>query len=153
VIALPDLYPMARYAGTRNAHSSFEELESLLRTRFEEHAAEAKLPKATWRRFRVHCLKHDLEVLLLAAPDELRQRLRTTDRLTKGWRKPVEDQNDQRPPKRVVRDLFHKYRRKRGYIDTVDAPWILEKADLVAIEKACSQRFRPFLADLRAAMG
>lgn len=152
VIALPDLYPMARYAGTRNAHASFGELEKLLRERFEERAASLGLAGGVRQRFRVHCLKHDLEALLLAAPDQLRQRLGTADALRNAWRKPVEDQDDNRPPKRVVEELFKKYRKKPGYVDTSDAPWILARADLAAVETACPQRFAPFVADLDAAV-
>lgn len=153
VIALPDLYPMAPYAGGPNAHESFEELEVLLRGRFEARASKLALPDGVRSRFRVHCLKHDLEVLLLAAPDSLRLRLRTSDVMKKAWRVPVEDQNDERPPKRVVEKLFDKYRRKGQYVDTVDAPWILERADLAAVQRACPQRFAPFVATLREAVG
>ncbi len=151
VIALPDLYPMASYTG-RNAHTSFEELHGLLRTRFDERAAVLGLAEEARNRFRVHCLKHDLEVLLLAAPDQLRERLRTADVLRGAWTQPVENQNDHRPPKRVVEDLFKKYRRKPGYVDTSDAPWILARADLTAVQNACAQRFAPFLADLNSAV-
>lgn len=152
VIALPDLYPMARYVGTRSSHTSFEELESLLHERFEARANRLNLEAETRKRFRVHCLKHDLEVLLLAAPVELRQRLGTSDQLRSAWRKPVEDQDDDRPPKRVVEDLFRKYRKRPGYIDTTDAPWILGRADLTAIEAACPQRFGLLAQELRAAV-
>lgn len=153
VIALPDLYPMARYSGTRNAHSTFEELAALLQSRFVARANKLNLAEPARARFRVHCLKHDLEALLLAAPDELRQRLRTRDQLKNAWRKPVEDQNDHRPPKRLVEDLFKKYRKKPGYVETSDAPWILGRADLASIEAACPQRFRPFVQELRDVVG
>lgn len=153
VIALPDLYPMARYTGTRNAHSNFEELESLLHSRFEARADKLNLAAEVRRRFQVHCLKHDLEALVLAAPDELRRRLGTNDQLRKAWRKPVEDQDDNRPPKRIVQDLFRKYRRRPGYVDTTDAPWILGRAELASIEAACPERFGPFAQELRAAVG
>ena len=152
VIALPDLYPMSRYAGSRNAHSNFKELKKLFRDRFEARADQLNLADKVRARFRVHCLKHDLEALLLASPDVLRQRLNTKDQLKKGWRKPVENQNDEQPPKRIVEALFNKYRKKPGYIDTIDAPWILERADLASVERACSQRFRPFVRDLREAV-
>ncbi len=152
VIAMPDLYPMSRYTGTHNQHGSFADLDRLLRERFDGLAKKLSLPAAVRRQFRVHCLKHDLEVLLLAAPDELRQRLGTEDALRKAWRKPVEDQDDNRPPKRVVEGLFSKYRMKPGYQDVVDAPWILERASLAAVEGACPQRFAPFVADLRASL-
>lgn len=152
VIALPDLYPMSTYANTRNAHTSFADLDRLLRQRFKARAAKLALPDEACLRFRVHCLKHDLEALLLAAPDQLRERLRTTDALAGAWRRPVEDQNDNRPPKRVIEELFNKYRKKPGYQDTVDAPWILARATLSAVEEGCAQRFAPFVEDLRAAV-
>ncbi|MBI4704015.1 MAG: DUF4276 family protein [Deltaproteobacteria bacterium] len=152
VVALPDLYPMSSYAGARNAHASFPDLEKLLRDRFDRRAETLGLPDEVRQRFRVHCLKHDLEVLLLAAADQLRLRLGTKHALRKGWRKPVEDQDDDRPPKRVVEDLFKKYRKKPGYVDTMDAPWILERADLAVVEKSCPQRFGPLVTDLRTAI-
>ena len=86
VIALPDLYPMAKYKGTRNAHTSFDELEILLQRRFEERADEVNLPDDTRLHFMVHCLKHDLEALILAAPAQLRLRLGTKYRLKKRWK-------------------------------------------------------------------
>jgi hypothetical protein len=44
VIAMPDLYPMSRYAGTRNAHASFADLDRLLRDRFDSRATKLALP-------------------------------------------------------------------------------------------------------------
>jgi hypothetical protein len=102
-------------------------------------------------RFKVHCLKHDLEVLLLAVPDVLRARLGTEDVLG-AWRIPVEEQNNERPPKRVVERLFMKYL-KRRYVEDADAVWILSQADLTAVERACPQCFAPFVVELRAAGG
>ncbi len=148
VVALPDLYPMKKYTGTPK-HSSFSELRTGLRKAFEMAANRRGVAQEARNHFLVHCLKHDLEALLLAAPDQLRERLRTPDRLG-DWRNPVEDQDDDKPPKRVVEDLFSKYRRKPGYVDTTDAPRILEKADLAAVEAACPQCFAPFVNDLRA---
>lgn len=149
VFVLPDLYPMAVYDGTRNAHRSFAELELLLRDRFAARARKIGLPPATHAHFRVHCLKHDLEVLLLAAAEPLRRRLGTEDALRNRWRIPVEDQNDGRPPKRVVEALFDQYAKRRRYIDTLDAPWILARASLDDITAACPQRFAPFVTELR----
>src|SRR5262249_48641368 len=130
-------------------HRSFSELAALLRERFDAHAARIGLPEAARSHFRVHCLKHDLEALLLASPDELRQRLKTKDAMRGRWRIPVEDQNDQKPPKYVVAELFRQYRKKSDYIDTVDAVWILERASLASIEAACHQ-FSLFARELRA---
>lgn len=148
VFALPDLYPMAEFDGTENAHRSFLDLEALLRRRFVARCDALKLPEERRERFRVHCLKHDLEALILAAPDALRARLGTRDGLKDRWRLPVEDQNDAQPPKRVVEALFSQYKRKR-YLDTDDGPWIMAKARLEEVEKGCKQRFAPFVRELR----
>lgn len=149
VFALPDLYPMAVYNGTDHEHHSFEELDQLLKERFNRRADKVGVPLHVRTHFRVHCLKYDLEGLLLAAPDALRKRLGTQDALHNRWRKPVEDQNDIQPPKRIVEALFDQYRRKPKYTDTVDAPWILERASLEAVVAACPQRFKPFVDELK----
>jgi hypothetical protein len=150
VFALPDLYPMASYDGGPHPHHSFAELEALLQQRFVSRADKIGLPDTARRHFRVHCLKHDLEALVLAAPDELRRRLGTEHKLRGRWRARVEDQDDDKPPKYVVAELFRHYRRKPDYIDTIDAVWILERASLQAIEAACPERFEPFVRELRA---
>jgi hypothetical protein len=152
VFALPDLYPMSVYDGTDNAHQSFIELEQLLMKRFLARANKVGVADAARARFRVHCLKYDLEVLLLAASDALRQRLGTKEALRGRWRNPVEDQNDQTPPKRIVEELFAKYQRRK-YIDTTDASWILGRASLEAVVAACPQQFAPFVAELRRIVG
>lgn len=150
VVALPDLYPMKSYDGTDVAHRSFAELTRLLRDRFDRRANKIGLGLELRRRFRVHCFKHDLEALLLAAPDGLRQRLGTKDQLKGKWRLPVEDQNDDKPPKYVVDDLFKKYRKKPDkYIDTIDAAWILARVSLDEVTRGCPQRFAPFVKELR----
>ena len=152
VFTLPDLYPLSVYDGTPNAHRSFPELEALLTKKFCARAQRIGLPREKYSRFRIHCLKHDLEALLLAAPIQLRHRLGTSDGLRDMWQKAVEDQNDDRPPKRVVEDLFNKYRKKR-YVDTCDAPCIPRQACLDEVVAACPQRFAPFVSDLRILAG
>jgi hypothetical protein len=149
VFALPDLYPMASYDDGPHRHRSFAELVALLRGRFLSRADKIGLPEEARSHFRVHCLKHDLEALLLASPDELRQRLKTKDALRR-WRLPVEEQNDSKPPKYVVMDLFRQYRKKPDYIDTDDAVWILARASLATLERECRQNFAPFVRELRA---
>lgn len=67
VFALPDLYPMAPYDGTLNEHRSFADLERLLGARFDAKARQQRITAEAQTHFRVHCLKHDLEVLLLAS--------------------------------------------------------------------------------------
>jgi len=150
VFALPDLYPMAYYDGGPHAHRSFAELSKVLLESFEKQAGKRDLSPEVRAHFRVHCLKHDLESLILAAPDALRTRLKTKDKLQGRWRIPVEDQNDKKPPKRVVEALFEKYREKPKYVDTIDAVWILGRAALSDVESGCPQNFAPFVDELRA---
>jgi hypothetical protein len=147
VFALPDLYPMAEYDRTEVPHRSFEQLKAHLLERFRKEADRFGLPDSVRSHYRVHCLKHDLEVLLLGAPEALRQRLKTEEGIEKNWRRPVEDQNDKEPPKRVVERLFMKYRKQR-YSETTDAPWILEKASPRELCSACPQHFRPLFTEL-----
>jgi hypothetical protein len=146
ILALPDLHPFSDQGSHK--HSSFDEMAKLLRSKFEACGKEVGLSGSALRHFRVHCLKHDLEALLLAAPAELSKRLRTKDKLRDWWRHPVEDQNGNEPPKRVVQKLFTKYL-ERKYVETVDAKWILERADLAAVELECKQHFKPFVQELR----
>ncbi len=149
VFAVPDLYPMEAEEKSLHRHRSFTELAALLQKRFAAHAQELAVPEPARGHFRAHCFKHDLEALVLAAPEQLKQRLKTTDALRGRWRLPVENQNDTKPPKYVVKELFNQYK-KRAYDDTTDAPWILERASLAEIERACPQNFGPFVGELRA---
>jgi hypothetical protein len=130
VIGLPDLYPNAEYSHTEFKHADLPELKAV-QTRLVQNAlltvfllsptnAQARLA-----RFFPSALKHDLEALLLAAVDELRQTLGTEETLGK-WRHPVEDQNQQKPPKYVVEELF-RTKKGRCYRDTVHARAVLEK--------------------------
>lgn len=149
IFALPDLYPMAEYDHTEFPHRSFEQLKGHLVERFHKQADQFQLAEEVRSHYRVHCLKHDLEVLLLGTPEVLRQRLKTEDGIEKNWRRPVEDQNDKEPPKRVVERLFMKYRKHR-YSETTDAPWILERAvpRIRELCDACPQHFRPLFTEL-----
>lgn len=88
------------------------------------------------------CLKHDLEVLVLAAKEELLARLGTA-RPKIEWKEPVEDQNHGRPPKEVVKELFSAH--GKSYEQTIDAPLILQKADYRILAERCPQCFKPFI--------
>lgn len=149
VVAVPDLHPMQAYGGTPNAHASAADLRRLLEQRFEQAAAKHGVQEPARSQFRAFCFQHDVEALLLAMPAVLRERLRTRDGIEGQWRKPVETQNGDRPPKRVIEDLFTRYGKKTKYRDTVDLPWLLERADLAALEQACPQQFAPFARFLR----
>lgn len=152
IFALPDLYPMAKYTNTEARHQNCQELRQVILERFRKESEARGMSAEIQARFHVHCLKHDLEALILSVPELLRQRLGTSDALGK-WRHPVEDQNDSEPPKVVVERLFRKYKPRAGYTETLDAPWILGRARLEDIEAACQQCFAPFIADLRVACG
>jgi len=130
VVGLPDLYPNDTYVNTEYRHSNLSELQEVqqrlvakaLREVFGRDGASAG---DLLRRFYPSALKHDLEMLLLAAKPQLQSYLRTTDDLD-CWHKPVEEQNQQTPPKRIVEDLF-RTKRRWYYRDTLHAPAILRK--------------------------
>lgn len=149
VVAVPDLHPMQVHGGSSHPHASAGELRDLLERRFEQAAAKYGVQEPARSHFRAFCFQHDVEALVLAIPTVLRERLRTRDAIEGQWRKPVETQNGDRPPKRVVEDLFTRYGTKTKYRDTVDLPWLLERAELSAIEQACPQQFAPFARFLR----
>ncbi len=139
VVTLPDLHPTAPFANGDYQHSDANALKALqirlvslaLQNNYRKvgRAAESYIARLFASVFR-----HDFEMLLLAAVDALRNRLGTTERLGR-WRTPVEDQNLDNPPKRIVEDLFlTKSRRRRADRDTIDAPAILRNVnDLSAI--------------------
>lgn len=130
VVGLPDLYPNAEYSQTKFKHADLQELKAV-QTRLVQDALQTvfQLSPTTVRerlvRFFPSALKHDLEALLLAAVDELRQTLGTEEKLG-NWRHPVEDQNQKKPPKYVVEELF-RTKKGRCYRDTVHAKVVLEK--------------------------
>jgi len=146
VFALPDLHPLETRGQFQ--HRSFPELEEKLQKDFEIHADKIKLDKKVRSHFRVHCLKHDLEALLLAVPEILQQRLGMKSELKESWTLPVENQNGDKPPKRIVEELFVKHKKER-YRETLDAPWILEKASLATVLGRCKERFAPFVEQLQ----
>lgn len=132
VVGLPDLYPNHEYSGTEFKHDNFEELKAvqadLLRKSLEKHFG---IPKSKQKsfidRFLPSAFKYDSEMLLLAARNELRQVLNTTDHIG-NWRHPVENQNQDHPPKYIVDGLF-KTRLGIAYRDTVHAKTVLEKVN------------------------
>ncbi|MBN1606964.1 MAG: DUF4276 family protein [Polyangiaceae bacterium] len=150
--AVPDLHPMGRFRHGPLRHDCGEALCELMRRQFAEHAQAVHLETALHDRFRAHCLRHDLEALLLACPGALQKRLATKEALSKSYNQTVEEQDDDRPPKRVVEELFRKHL-KRRYVETDDAPWILRHGDLATVEAACPLGFGAFVRDLRRCIG
>ncbi len=148
VVAMPDLYPQNRGF----PHVSFAELEARLLKDFRAAARRKNIRKVAdlEQRFRVFCFKHDMEVLLLAAFEPLKARLGTPE-LRRTWSLPVEDVNHNRPPKRVVEELFQSLGQK--YQETVDASLILADSNYRDLAEACPQCFRPFVQFLDSLHG
>ena len=130
VIGLPDLYPNQPYVGTRFKHANMTELKSVQRDEVSDalqrvFGVNSSRAEQLLERVLPSALKYDLEMLLLAAQREIRGYLGTPDQLGK-WRSPVEDQNQQRPPKLIVEELFRtKSKAKHAYRETKDASAIL----------------------------
>jgi len=127
-IGLPDLYPNSVYANSEFRHQDLGELCHVQRDLVEKALREVFQIATTQqylRRFHASAFKHDAEMLLLAAKHALRQHLGTSERLGK-WRKPVEDQNQQAPPKRIVERLF-KEKAGRAYLETRDTRSVLNR--------------------------
>ena len=79
VVGLPDLYPNRDYADTEYKHDNLEELRDL-QTRLVKQNLQKEVRRADVgrhiARFYASALKHDLEVLLLAATSQLQSRLK-----------------------------------------------------------------------------
>jgi hypothetical protein len=128
VVGLPDLYPNSEYKNSSYKHNDLGELKMVQTQLVKNNLAEVfgASPvdiQAALDRFYPTAFKHDLEMLLLAAREELRKVLETNDALGK-WRHPVEDQNQMKPPKYVIDELFQA-KRGRKYRDTVHAKAVL----------------------------
>jgi hypothetical protein len=140
VVILPDLYPPNKGFD----HRTCEEMQTGVRHRFGEairrHGADDRFNE----RFQVFCLIHDLEALLLAAEEQF---LPACGLTTISWTTPVEEQNHDNPPKRIVEKLI------RGYQPTVDGPRILANADYRVISARCSRGFGQFVAFLESVNG
>ena len=145
-VGLPDLYPSRDYETTEFKHHDIHELRQV-QTRQVSNALHRvyglNRSSATpyLDRFCPSALKHDLEVLLLAAQTVLKSYLRTPDQLG-TWRHPVEEQDQDDPPKRVVERLF-RVKLNRAYRDTRDAPAVLRGvSDLKTILYGNSQQIQ-----------
>jgi hypothetical protein len=145
VVAMPDLYPRNKAF----PHETFEELkEGILRIfRGALQEKTGTLDQRIVERFTVFCFKHDLEALILACEDSLASRLGTRT-LRRTWRLPVEDQNHDHPPKRVVQELFDSH--GDAYDQTVDGPMILRGEEYQNLADRCPQCFQPFVRFLES---
>jgi hypothetical protein len=144
VVALPDLYP----PNVVFEHRTIEELRRAVREKIEHESRRRNVTDArVLSRFHLFCLKYDLEALILAAEAALAARL-GREALERTWTVPVEDQDHDKPPKRVVEALFAANGER--YKDTIDAPLILGAAHYPDIVAACPQCFRPFVVFLES---
>lgn len=138
VVGLPDLYPN-RGISDNYKHRNLEELQAvqnrLVRRELEKAGVSQKEAESHFARFHATAMKHDMEVLLLAATGQLQSRLKMSNK-PGGWRKPPEEQNQDRPPKRIVEGLFQRHL-KRSYRENTDSEAILRAADLQDIVQQC----------------
>ena len=136
VVGLPDLYPNQNYANTDYRHNNLQELQGVQRRLVERHLQRiGRHINSHMARFYPSALKHDLEVLILAATSQLQSRLKMSNKPS-GWRQPPEEQNQDRPPKRIVEDLFQR-ELKRAYRENTDSYAILRNADLREVAEQC----------------
>jgi hypothetical protein len=140
VVAMPDLYPKNKAF----PHETAAELAAGIQSAYIESlgAKRGGMTASNQYRFRIFCFKHDMEALVLASEESLQSRLQMRS-LKRGWRIPVEDQNHDAPPKRIVEGLFQRHGKR--YKDTVDAPVILGASNYETVAERCPQCFQPFV--------
>lgn len=147
-VLLPDLYPPNQGVVP---HETVDELVDGLHDRFHQNAEDWTVePTDIENRFRVFCLKYELEALILAAEEALGVHL-GTDTFSVTWTREVEDQNHDKPPEEVVSEIFQE--NGEQYTKTVDAPEILERADYEEVADDCPQQFQPFVQFLSSLGG
>ncbi len=144
VVLVPDLYPQNMGFEHESQEELFRGIEVRLTELFRQKASGDSQAR---RRIQYFCFKHDFECLLLAASDNLRAHLNTNS-LSVSWTEPVEDQNHDDPPKRVVERIFDACGQK--YVATEDAFNILANAEYQQLAAACPQGFKPFVEYLKA---
>lgn len=139
VMTVPDLYPKNKGF----PHETYLQLKQGLTTNFERALRQkiGSVDERFFQRFKVFCFKHDLEALLLAAEESLAAHF--GENLGVTWRRPVEDQNHNHPPKYVIEEIYRRHGQK--YQDTVDAPLILAGVSYQQIVQRCPQCFGPFV--------
>ena len=139
VVLMPDLYPRNMGLMHDTAEELFERIEEQLSVLINQKPSE---DERVLDRIQTFCFKHDFECLILAASEELKAHLNTRT-LNVPWADPVEEQNHNDPPKRVVERIFESCGEK--YVATEDAFDILAAADYQDIAASCPQSFQPFV--------
>jgi hypothetical protein len=106
VALLPDLYPY----NVGVPHANYSQLREFVLKSFGSLLSAHE--EDFMSRFEVFCFKHDLEVLLLAAFEQLQEHLGIT--IHETWKREVEEQDDNNPPKKSSRVSFEKRRSDTG---------------------------------------
>lgn len=146
VFIVPDLYP-------RNKpfpHTTYDDLKEQLKRRFAAELERKGCDSRLADRFFVHCFKYDLEALILASEEALLAKVKR-DRFSQARIRPVENQDHDNLPKRIVEALFRDSGLK--YKDTADVPWILKRSSHRDLIERCPQNFKPFVEDLFKILG
>ena len=137
--AYPISTPNRDYADTEYKHNNLQELQGVQTRLVKQHLQQQMGRRADVdshiAHFYASALKHDLEVLLLAATSQLQSRLKMSN-MPRSWRQPPENQNQDRPSKRIVEELF-RINLKRSYRENTDSDAILRKADLREVAEQC----------------
>lgn len=142
VVVIPDLYPK----NIGFPHTTYDELKAGIINQFEQELTKKGIEDHRLKqRFKVFCYKYDLEALVLASETQLKTRLclRKDQNFPISWTIPVEDQNHDQPPSRIVERLFKAY--NKNYQKTVDSTLILGQAHYQDIAERCPQCFKPFV--------
>ncbi len=139
VVGLPDLYPN-RGISDNYKHQNLKELQvvqnRLIRRELEKTGMSRRDVESHIARFHANAMKHDMEVLLLSAPNQLKDRLKLPN-LSRNWRFPPEEQNQDQPPKVIVQALFRRHRPRKSYRQIVDSVAILRDAELLDVAEQC----------------
>jgi hypothetical protein len=141
-IILPDLYPKNKGF----PHETFQQLKAGIMENFSQALQKKRIQDERLKeRFKVFCFKYEMEALILAAESALKDKLGVTDLtdLDVTWTIPVENQNHDRPPSKIVEQLFRDS--GKGYNKTVDAKLILRNTSYQEITDKCTQCFKPFV--------
>ena len=144
VVLMPDLYPRNQGFDHETAKELFDGIQERLRQALTRKASD---DRRVLNRIHTFCFKHDFECLVLAASHQLKAHL-DVSHLDITWADPVEDQNHNDPPKRVVERVFESC--GETYVATEDAFEILAHTDYRAIADACPQQFKRFVDFLEA---
>lgn len=138
-IILPDLYPKNKGF----THETFQQLEAGIMKNFSQALQKKGIQDERFKeRFKVFCFKYEMEAWILAAESALGGKLGVTS-LAVTWTIPVEDQNHDRPPSKIVEQLFQDY--DQTYDKRVDPQLILRNTSYQEIADKCPQCFQPFV--------